>query len=103
MNGRNTGVLAPLPPDHEVQQEQLYAGFAPLVCHGCGAQLLIRKAGPSQTSIQWTAPARCPDLPPAGSRSRPAAGSCGILASLVHDAVHDGRIAVGDADWSAAR
>jgi hypothetical protein len=101
MNGRSTGVLAPLPPDHEVQHEQLYAGFAPLVCHGCGSQVLVRKAGPAQTSIQWTGPARCPDLPAAGARA--AAATCGTLACLVAEAVADGRVVQGDADWSAAR
>jgi hypothetical protein len=99
MDHRRAGELAPLPPDERVREEQLHLGFTPLTCHACGSEVEVRKAGPAQTSIQWTCGVRCPQ--PDGSPSGPNARTCPLLAGAIAAAVVDGRIAVGDAAWGA--
>jgi hypothetical protein len=70
--------------DH--REEQLHGGFRPVACDACETGVLVRRASPEQTTIQWPANAACPEL-----LDRPPAGTpvlhCSALARAVRAAV----------------
>ncbi len=75
-------------------------GLAPVRCHACASEVLVRKASAAQTSVQWSADpaATCPEF-----ATRVAAGevgaridTCPKLRASIEDAVDDGRLAVPD-------
>lgn len=68
-------------------REFLTAGLRPLACHRCGTEVLVRKTGPGQTSIQWTADPTesCPVFAaaPRGPGGVPALDGCGDLSASI--------------------
>ena len=65
MRRSTTGV--PQPPSWTDRDEQLSAGFYAIRCHGCTAEVLVRKMNPAQTSTQWSTRPTCAWLQPDAS------------------------------------
>jgi hypothetical protein len=94
-------------PDHRDPEatladtrEFLDAGLTPVRCGGCPSEVLVRKASPHQTSVQW----RCsPATPCPEFAARVAAGelsaridTCPRLRSAIERAVVAGLVVVPD-------
>jgi hypothetical protein len=78
-------------PRDEHRDEQLHGGYRPVACGSCTTTVLVRRASPQQTTIQWPADAACPELldrPPAGTPVlHCAALSAAIRAAAAHGAL----------------
>lgn len=66
-----------------------------VACEACAARVLVRKASPDQTSIQWNADARaaCHELA-TSPLPGPTLAGCSRLDAAVHDAVLDGKLTI---------
>jgi hypothetical protein len=76
------------------RDEQLDAGFRPLVCRQCGTEVRVRKHSVQQTSVQWQDEARCPYLARSNPSTAPVEG-CPVLGGTIRDAVQAGVIPSG--------
>ncbi|RMI28285.1 hypothetical protein [Nocardia stercoris] len=70
-------------------------GLTPLTCRSCAAEVLVRKSGQHQTTVQWTAdPAvACPYL---RQFAPPRPQSCPDLFATIEAAVESGDLPVGE-------
>jgi hypothetical protein len=92
---------APAPPRPAVprvdQASLVHAGQHEVACDRCGACVLVAKASPRQTCVQWTrqAQARCIEFA-AAAVGRPAAlvDGCRSLRDSIDHAVRTGRLTV---------
>lgn len=73
------------------RDEQLHGGYRPVACDACATSVLVRRASPEQTTIQWPADAACPEL-----LDRPAAGTpvlrCAALGRAIQAAAVRGEL-----------
>ena len=75
----------------EHREEQLHGGYQPVACGSCETKVLVRRASPEQTTIQWPGSPACPEL-----LDRPAAGTpvlrCAALSRAVRAAADRGEL-----------
>ncbi|MDM4719418.1 hypothetical protein QTQ03_07325 [Micromonospora sp. WMMA1363] len=77
------------------RRAQLTAGLTALACEGCGAQVLVGKSSPPQTSVQWTIQAALDCAARTPPEHRPTlTHTCVALRDTIERAVRDGRLRI---------
>ena len=73
------------------RDEQLHGGYQPVACGSCETKVLVRRASPEQTSIQWPAAAACPELLDRATAGTPVL-RCAALSRAVRAAADRGEL-----------